>query len=28
LTDRAKEQLERYFATQAKSPIRVYMAAG
>lgn len=28
LTERAKTQLERYFAEQEKSPIRVYMAAG
>lgn len=28
LTERAKVQLERYFAEQEKAPIRVYMAAG
>ena len=28
LTESAKNQLERYFANQEKSPIRVYLAAG
>lgn len=28
LTDSAKMQLDRYFETQEKSPIRVYLAAG
>ena len=28
LTDTAKTQLDKYFETQDKSPIRVYMAAG
>jgi hypothetical protein len=28
LTDSAKMQLDKYFETQDKSPIRVYLAAG
>ncbi len=28
LTDSAKTQLDKYFETQEKSPIRVYLAAG
>ncbi len=28
LSDSAKNQLDRYFETQDKSPIRVYLAAG
>ncbi len=28
LTESAKTQLDRYFETQEKAPIRVYLAAG